>query len=87
MKYGRHDWSEVRKQGFLRFILNAGILSFGLPVAFIIVFLLPLLNNKNVFSPSFINQIITFVVCGLIGGIFYLIISWCFYEHKYKKIS
>lgn len=87
MKYGRHGWSEVRKRGTLRFILNAGILRFGLPVAFIVVFLLPLLNNESVSSWSFINQIITFVVCSLIGGIFYGLILWCFYEHRYKKFS
>lgn len=85
MKYGKHDWSEVRKRGPLRFILNAGILRFGLPVTFIIVFLLPLLNNESVSSWSFVNQIVTFIVCSFIGGILYGLVLWCFYERRYKK--
>ncbi len=73
-------WKKLRKKGVLRFVLQNGVLAWGVPVLIVMAFI-----NKpfeNGMAP--VSAIIHCVVYP-IGGIFFGLVLWLTSEERYNK--
>ena len=79
-------WERMRAKGKKKFILQNGVIGWGLPVAFLYTTLMTLLEHQAlVFDREFYRLLIMAVIAFPIGGIAFGLWVWEWSERAYKK--
>lgn len=77
-----NSWSKSRRKGKLKFILINGVLAWGMPMFFLMTFML---NDAFDESGLIMSHVRINAVIWTITGLFFGISVWFFSEYKYKK--
>lgn len=74
------SWRKIRKKGFVRFLLENGLLAWGLPMFIAMAFI------TKPFAEGFASKaaIVHYVMWPL-GGIIYGVTVWWLSERRYRK--
>lgn len=78
------EWRNIRREGAYRYILLTGILQYGLPLAVINLFVIPIAKGNGLSDVWSMTSLFILIICLLVGAL-YGVILWRFNEHKYKK--
>ena len=74
-------WAKTRQMGKLRFVLQIGVLSWGIPMFIIMTFFVAPQSD----APITTNRIIGSAIIWLIGGLAFGLLTWVFSERRYRK--
>ena len=75
------NWEALRQRGKKRFILITGVLSYGVPMFFVMTFFV---NRKSEVMPEPLRLGISLVIW-LLGGAVFGLIMWKLNEGRYQK--
>jgi hypothetical protein len=80
---GLQKWAKTRQMGKSRFVLQIGVLAWGIPMFIIMTFFVGPQSD----SPITINRIIGSAIIWLIGGLAFGLLTWVFSERRYRKFT
>lgn len=78
------EWRITRRKGACRYIFFSGILEYGLFLACINIFVIPIAKGTG-FSDVLSLKSLFQLIISLLGGALFGLILWSFNEHRYKK--
>jgi len=73
----QNRWARTRAQGMLRFVLRSGVVFYGVPMFFIMTYLIPHPRLSTAQS----------ALLWLLAGAFYGFATWFVQERRYRKVA
>jgi len=87
-KQQKEKWERTRAKGKRKFIVNNGVIGWGLPTAFLYTSLMTFLEHRAlVFDREFYELLVISVILFPIGGIAFGMWVWGWSERAYNKAT